>query len=80
MNDKEYLGEGHYRDQDGNEFMSIWTFKRAFEVGNNNNQQNYEDAKALAGVKKFWGPFNKSQYFKEGWMFEINGLKSFYNI
>jgi len=80
MTDKTYIGEGHYNDNDGNEYMSIWSFKIAFDVADNNNQQNYADAKALGSVEKFWGPFNESKNFKEGWMFELSALKSFYNF
>lgn len=80
MTDKTFIGEGHYRDENGTEFMSIWSFKKAFNVGSNNRDQNYEDAIALGSANKFWGAFNQSQYFKEGWMFEVSALNSFYSI
>lgn len=79
MIDKTYIGEGHYEGENGKEYMSIWTFKRNNNIGTNNRDQNYEDAIALSDTDKFKGPFNKSEEFKQGWMYEVNALKSFYN-
>lgn len=80
MSNKTYIGEGHYKSDDGREFMSIWTFKIKFGIRSNNTQQNYEDAVALSNVSKFRGPFSQSPNFKEGWMYEVEALKSFYEI
>lgn len=80
MSNKTYIGEGHYRSDDGKEFMSIWSFKKKFGVFSNNTEQNYQDAIALSDVSKFRGPFSQSPNFKEGWMYEVEALKSFYKI
>lgn len=76
---KTYISEGHYSDNDGNVYMSIWTFKRANSLQSDTNQ-NYEDAKNISCSDKFFGPFNASNRFKEGWMYNVNCLKEFYKV
>jgi hypothetical protein len=76
MQNKIYISEGHYKDNDGNEYMSIWTFKRTNGLQIDTNQ-NYEDAKSISCSDKFFGPFNASNRFKEGWMYNVNCLREF---
>jgi hypothetical protein len=76
MSDKTNIAEGHYSDDNGNEYMSIWTYKRKNNIGGGNN---YEDALALNASDKFKGPFNVSDRFKEGWMYNVNDLNTYYN-
>lgn len=71
----EYINEGHYRDNNGNEYMSIWTFK---QINNIPDGDNYQDAKEILCSDKFWGPFNQSNRFKEGYMYSIICLRRFY--
>lgn len=80
MSNKTYVGEGHYRSDDGKEFMSIWTFKKLNGIRTNSTELNYQDAIELSNVSKFRGPFSQSPNFKEGWMYEVEALKSFYKI
>lgn len=77
MENKNYISEGHYSDNNGTEYMSIWTFKRKYNI---NKGDNYEDAKAIFCPDKFWGAFNQSNRFKEGWMYNLECLKKFYNV
>jgi hypothetical protein len=76
MSDKTNIGEGHYKDEIGNEYMSIWTYKRKNSITNGDN---YEDALALNSADKFKGPFNVTNRFKEGWMYNVTDLKEYYN-
>jgi hypothetical protein len=78
MENKIYVSEGHYRDNGGNEYMSIWTYKKKNYMTSNTNDINYQDAKAITCSDKFWGHFNASDRFKEGWMYNIECLKKFY--
>lgn len=80
MSGKTFIAEGHYRDDNGNEYMSIWTFKNNFQVTPNNTDQNYTDAKAMECSDKFRGAFHTSNRFKEGWMYNVICLKQFYNL
>jgi hypothetical protein len=70
------IGEGHYKDENGNEYMSIWTYKRKNNIYGGDN---FEDAKALSSSDKFKGPFNATNRFKEGWMYNLNDLDAYYN-
>ena len=45
-NSPEYLGNGHYKI-DGNEFMSIWAFKKKHNIQPNNAQANGSEGKEL---------------------------------
>ena len=78
MATKNYLSEGHYSDKDGNEYMSIWTYKIQNNM-ENNTSKNYQDAKDISCSDKFWGPFNQSNRFKEGYMYNVECLNKFYN-
>ena len=78
MDDKEFISEGHYRDNNGNEYMSIWTYKRKNGLSGDSSQ-NYQDAKDISCGDKFWGPFNASNRFKEGYMYNVECLNDFYN-
>ena len=79
MEDFEFLGEGHYRHHNGTEYMSIWTYKRKKRILLNNPQLNYKEAKEMDCSNKFWGPFNASDNFKEGWMYDVEYLNEFYD-
>ncbi len=76
MQNKIYISEGHYKDENGSEYMSIWTFKIKNKISGGDN---FADAKAISCGDKFWGPFNESNRFKEGWMYNVTCLKEFYN-
>ena len=75
MENKNYISEGHYNDNNGNEYMSIWTYKIQNSITKGDN---FEEAKAIICSDKFWGPFNVADRFKEGWMYNLNCLKDFY--
>lgn len=77
LDNKTYISEGHYRDNKGNEYMSIWTFKRKNNI---NSGDNYSDAKNISCSDKFWAPFNLSDQFKEGYIYHVNCLRVFYNL
>jgi len=79
MADKTNIGEGHYRDDNGNEYMSIWTYKNKNHIEPNTNGANYEDARNISCNDKFWGPFHESNQFKNGWMYNVEDLNEFYN-
>lgn len=79
MSDLTYISEGYYRNEN-NEYMSIWTFKIKNGIKPNDTEQNYEDAKNIPCADKYKKPFNASNKFKEGWMYNVNDLKEFYNI
>lgn len=76
MDDKTYLGEGHYIDGNGKEYMSIWTYKRKNGITTGDN---FQEAKDIVCNDKFRGPFNSSDRFKEGWMYAVDCLNKFYN-
>lgn len=80
MENKTYIEEGHYRDNNGNHYMSIWTFKKTYKINTNSNEINYSDARQINCNDRFMGPFNESDTFKKGWMYNIDCLKNFYNI
>ncbi len=77
MEDKEYISEGHYRDNKGNDFMSIWTFKRKHGITEGDNSK---EALAISCSDKFRAPFNASNKFKEGYMYSVDCLNKFYKI
>lgn len=79
MNDKIFLGEGHYKDNEGVEFMSIWTFKKKNFINPNNRDANGQDALQMQGFNRFRGPFTQSEDFKEGWMYDTRQLNEFYS-
>ena len=75
-----YVDEGHYKNETtGDEYMSIWTYKRKNGMGNSSNEINFEDAKKITCIDKHWMPFNKSENFKSGYIYNINDLKEYYN-
>jgi hypothetical protein len=76
MKDKKYISEGYYRDIKGNEYMSIWTYKGKNSISSGDN---YQDARDISCSDKFWGPFNESNRFKEGYMYNVDCLNDFYN-
>lgn len=79
MNDKTFLGEGHYRGNDGVEYMSIWTFKKKNYISPNDRFANADEALQIQHFNRFRGPFNQSRDFKEGWMYDVEQLKEFYS-
>jgi hypothetical protein len=76
MENLNFIGEGHYRDNNGKEYMSIWTYKIKNGIRTGDN---YQEAKDIPCTDKFWGPFSKSPNFKEGWMYNVSDLNEFYN-
>jgi len=79
MDNKIFISEGHYRDNNGNNYMSIWTYKNTNGIFPNDNQTNYNDAKKINCSDKFWGAFNASNKFKEGYMYNVECLDNFFN-
>jgi hypothetical protein len=79
MENKQFVGEGHYRDNNGNEYMSIWTYKKLRGIQPNDNSVNFEHAKEIICFDKIWGPFNQSPVFKEGYMYNVECLDNFFN-
>jgi hypothetical protein len=79
MNDKTFLGEGHYKGNDGVEYMSVWTFKKKYFINPNNTDANGEDALQMQHFNRFKGPYNQSNRFFEGWMYDVEQLKEFYS-
>lgn len=75
MSQYNYISEGHYQDQEGNDYMSIWTYKRKNGIMTGDN---YQDALAMTTNDKFKAPFNQTDRFKEGWMYSVNDLDEFY--
>ena len=76
MGNKTYIGEGHYKDDDGNEYMSIWTYKRKHNITSGNN---FEDAKKISCDDKFWGNFNMSDEFKKGYIYNVKCLIEYFS-
>ncbi len=76
MDNKTFIGEGHYSDDNGNEYMSIWTFQRKNGIS---GRDNFQDAKDISCNDKFFGPFSKSNEFKKGYMYNVNCLQEFYS-
>ena len=76
MENKTEIGEGHYQDNNGNEYMSIWTYKRKRGITSGDN---FQDAKDISCSDKFWGPFTMSDQFKKGYMYNVECLNEFYN-
>jgi hypothetical protein len=79
MNDKTFLGEGHYRDNEGVEFMSVWTYKKKNFINPNNTEANGQVALQMQGFNRFKGPYSKSPNYREGWMYDTRELKEFYS-
>ncbi len=78
MANKTFISEGYYRDDNGNEYMSIWTYKNINEITPNTNEVNYQEAQNMSCSDKFWAPFNESNVFKKGYMYNVNCLNDFY--
>lgn len=79
MNDKTFISEGHYKDNEGVEFMSIWTFKKKNFINPNTTEANGQDALQMQDFNRFRGPYNQSPNFKEGWMYDTRQLNEFYS-
>jgi hypothetical protein len=73
----EFLEEGHYKEGE-NQYMSIWTYKRLFNLNSNETTTNYEEAKRIVCEDRKWLPFNESNRFKAGWHYNLGCLKAFY--
>jgi len=74
----EFISEGFYKEGE-DEYMSIWSFKKAFGLGLNDNQTNYQEAKSIICSDRKWLPFNQSENFIAGWHYNIECLHEFYN-
>lgn len=78
----ERIKEGHYRDENGQEYKSIWCYKldEGFADYLNNNERNCEDAEVLKVkcVDKEWSDFNLSTNYPEGYLYNIQCLNEFY--
>lgn len=77
MENISYVAEGYYKDNNGKEYMSIWTFKRKNGITTGDN---FEEAKAINCSDKFKAPFNATDRFREGWMYSVVCLVEFYGV
>lgn len=75
-NTRTFIAEGHYRDADGTEYMSIWTYKRTHRIFGGDNSA---EALQMQNFKRFRGPFTQSPDYKSGYMYDVNQLQQFYN-
>ena len=73
--ERHYIGEGHYRNGLGEDYMSIWTYKRKNRILGGDN---YKEALQIYCDDKFNGPFNQSNDFTSGWMYNTKHLDEFY--
>lgn len=80
MDDLIWISEGYYRNSKTcEEYMSIWTYKQKNGMGIGSNESNYDDAKNIKCNDKHRMPFNKSENFKSGWVYNVVDLNKFYN-
>ena len=77
--DQEYINNGHYKIE-GEEFMSVWTFKNAHGITPNSNSANGADGADLRS--RFGGYESKPDFgnFDMVYLFSVKELKSFYSI
>ena len=79
-NSPEYISNGHYKIQ-GEEFMSIWTYKRLKGITPNTNKNNgSEGIKLLTEIDK---PHHTCVpdigNFDEVYLYPLSALEKFYN-
>jgi hypothetical protein len=77
---EEYISNGHYRIN-GEDFMSVWTFKKKYGIFPNTNQSNGEDGQTLMSEDVTFYP-TKPDFggFNTIYVYPVTELKKFYNV
>lgn len=73
--ERHFISEGHYKNGLGDDYMSIWTYKKRNHIYNGDN---YKEALMMNCNDKFFGAFNYSNEYHKGWMYNTNYLDEFY--